>query len=166
MLLKGRKFMKDFTSPNTWKREIREKALKASINVKLILGMIILLFLIGIAILNILNIIEILYIKDTVIKTLNAFSAFFAILFSLKVLIPIRDLYIPKERYYRSAAFEIIKELSEKGGIKNSTKEEKLKDTALKNLGAFESGSTQTNPDGKLNNACSEMVEIYKDGNP
>lgn len=158
--------MKNFSSPNTWKKEIRKKALKASINVKLILGMIILLFLIGIAILNILNIIEILYIEDTVIKTLNTFSAFFAILFSLKVIIPIRDLYIPKERYYRSAAFEIIKELSEKGKIKNSTKEEKLRDTALKNLGAFESGSTQPDPDVKLKNACSEMAEIYKDGKP
>lgn len=158
--------MKDFTSPNTWKKEIRKKALKASINVKLILGMIILLFLIGVAISNILVAIKILHTEDTVIKTLSAFSAFFAILFSLKVLSPIRDLYIPKERYYRGAAFDIIAELSAKGQIKNPAKEEKLRDIALKNLGAFESGSTQTDPDEKLNRACFEMAEVYKDDKP
>jgi hypothetical protein len=159
--------MKDFTSPNTWEEEIRKKALKASIyNAKLIRGMIILLFLIGIVILNILNIIEVLYIEDTVIKTLNAFSAIFAILFSLKVLIPIRDVYTSKEGYYRSAAYKIIEELSKKGKIKNTTKEETLMDKALKNLGAVEPRSNHADAEGKLKKACSEMAEIYKDGKP
>jgi len=81
--------MRNFAFPSTWRKEIITKSRKASINIKLICGIIVLLFLVGVAVLNIIDITTILHTKDTIIKLINSFSALVALLFSLKLLTPV-----------------------------------------------------------------------------
>ena len=154
--------MRNFAFPSTWRKEIISKSRKASIDTKLICGIIVLLFLLGVAVLNIIDTTTVLHIKDTIIKPINSFSALIALLFSLKLLTPVRDLYIPKTRHYRNVAFKIIEEFSQKKMV-NPEKEGRLKNIAIKYLGALEDGSSQANPEGLLNQACTEMSEVCKD---
>lgn len=156
-----RKKKKDFTSSSTWREEITSRARKASINIKFIGGIIILFFLLGVATLNILGIIVALCIKDTIVKLINSLSAFIALLFSLKILPSIRELYVPKMCYYRAAAFELIEGLSQKG--MTPQKKSRLKEIAIKYLGALETGNSQAKPEDLLNKACRELSETYKD---
>ena len=82
--------------------------------------------------------------------------------FHLNFLLLFRDLYIPRAQYYRAAAFEIVEELSQKKMV-NPEKGGRLKSIAIKYLGALEDGGSQAKPEDLLNQACTEISELYKD---
>lgn len=148
--------MKDFSLSSTWQNEIAKRARSPVNIIILIVGAIIVVLLFVTCILDIIP-----FLQGDIKTGLNIFAALFGIIFSLKLLPPVRDWYKPRRLYYRSAAVAIIEELGQQGNITEST-EQQLKDIALRLLGSLEDGNCESNPKDLLKQACDEMAETVE----
>lgn len=91
----------------------------------------------------------------------SAVGAALAVLFSLKIIAPLKEWYQPERKRYRSAAVRIIDSLRAKGLV-DEAKENSLKDIAQRLLGAVEGETPSANPEEMLIRASYELAAVLR----
>lgn len=159
----------DWTKAIRWHREIRRRSRKALDYLKGLLAVVVVLFLLAVVLANALipentaSAISLtlpagITLTYRALSYLSAVGAGVALLFSLKVIPPLRNWYEPQRKRYRPASFEIIDELRSSGHV-NEPKANALKDIALRHLGAVEGDDATEDPAEQLLRASCDLAE-------